>query len=91
MKCYVYVDLDGKLGLRTYKYIMEDNPGFFSQNQGYILKHWKIDTDDNSSLWRFLKYCQDYGIQISVLNNFITQLGLTQEKLREVARNNVAK
>lgn len=90
MKVYAFVDLDGNLGLRNWDYINNDNPGFFIQNRDFIVKHWKIDTEDKSSLWRFLKYCTDFKIDKDKVLNFLKQLGIepTKEKMSDIAHAN---
>jgi len=79
MKAYVYIDLDSRLSLRTAEYIDTVDPGFFLNNSHYIIKYWKVDTDDKHSLWRMMKYCKDYKINLTEFRNILMQLGVISE------------
>ena len=56
---YAYLDLDTKLIYKTQRYIDEVDPGFFTQNRSFILRHWKFNTEDRSSMVRLITAVQD--------------------------------
>lgn len=70
MKGYVYLDLDNVLVYKPLEYIESDNPYFFSQNQHLIVKKWKFDTEDFSSMETLYRSFADLKIDVSRVLDF---------------------
>lgn len=79
---YAYADLDGNVVYKVASYIEEMNPGFFSQNRHLIVKHWKFDTDDTSSMIRMFRGFMDVGVRKSSSSDFIKSINYDMTKLK---------
>jgi hypothetical protein len=76
MKGYVYLDLDGDLNYKTWEYINDDNPGFFSTNRHLILKSWLFDTENKVLFNNMLQGFTDTGIKQPTIMNLFRILGI---------------
>lgn len=76
MKGYVYMDLDGNLNYKTWEYINDDNPGFFSTNKHLILKFWPFDTEDKALYNNMLQGFTNLGIKQPTIMDLFKTLGI---------------
>lgn len=80
---YGYLDLDSRFIHKTQDYIENVDPGFFSKNRVYILKHWKFDTEDRSSMIRMLREASDLDTPESTIRLFLRSIDYDLSKLAE--------
>jgi hypothetical protein len=76
LKGFVYLDVDGRLVHKTYEYITTENPGFWSDNEGYILQKWEFDTENRSSIVTLLKQLQSLQVDPDVVRAFRQSIGI---------------
>lgn len=76
------MDLDGNVVYKVENYIDNINPGFFSQNRHLIIKHWKFNTDDPSSMLAMFRSLNDLQVRISSTNSFISSIGYDMTRLK---------
>lgn len=79
---YAYADLDGNVVHKVASYIDNINPGFFGQNRHLIIKHWKFDTEDHSSMIRMFRGFMDSGVRKSSSGDFIKAIGYDMTNLK---------
>ena len=84
-KFYVFLDVDGNLGSRTSQYIEKDEPGFWSNNQGFFLRVWKVDVGDLDSCYRLLKGFASLKLPTAKVNELCSSIGIKMEEVREYA------
>lgn len=71
MKGYAYLDLDNNLVYKPAEYIDSDNPYFFIQNSHLVVKKWKFDTQDFTSMENMLRSFTDLKIDVSRTLEFL--------------------
>lgn len=86
MKGYAYLDLDNNVVYRVASYIDEDNPGFFAQNSHLIIKHWKFDTDNSSSMLVLFRNLNDLAVPNTKVKIFIDCIGYDMKKLKDASK-----
>jgi hypothetical protein len=77
---YCYLDLDGHVTYKTENYISSIDPGFFSNNRHLIVKYWKFDTDDRSSMVRLMRDFTDLKLQVTSVENFFRSINFVPKK-----------
>lgn len=71
---YAYLDIDNYIVYKTQQYIEEVDPGFFSKNSHFIVRRWKFDTDDISSIRRMIIAFADLELQNSRIMDFFKSI-----------------
>lgn len=84
MRGYAFLDLDSNVVYKVADYIENHDPGFFSTNRPFILKHWQFDTSDIDSMWRMFRGMQDMAAQRESVNNFIKTINFDMNRLKDV-------
>jgi hypothetical protein len=79
---YAYADLDGNVHHKVASYIEEHDPGFFGRHRHLIVKHWRFDTEDVSSMLRMFREFMDIGIRKSSSADFIKSINYDMTKLK---------
>jgi hypothetical protein len=82
MKGYAYLDIDANLVFKDYKYINEDNPFFWKDNAHLLVKWWKFDTEDLSSMRTMLTQFKDLEIKAHIVQPFLEALNFDMSVLK---------
>lgn len=80
---YAYLDMDLNMIHKTQHYIDEIDPGFFSKNRTYVIKHWKFDTEDRSSMTRMLRSAADLGAKDNIIRLFFKSIDYDLNQLKK--------
>jgi hypothetical protein len=82
MRGYVYLDLDRQLVFKPAEYIESDNPYFFSQNSHLIVKKWKFDMSDETSMENMFRNFKDLALPTSSVRDFADSIGFLPKNQR---------
>lgn len=82
MKGYAYVDIDANLVLKNPEYIETDNPLFWRENLHLIIKWWKFDTEDLSSMRTMLTQMKDLQLKAHIVTPFLEAINFDISTLR---------
>lgn len=82
MKAYVYLDIDANLVMKSMEYIATDNPLFFQENFHLIVKWWKFDTEDLSSMRTMLTQMKDLQLKSHIVTPFLEAINFDISRLK---------
>lgn len=86
---YAYLDMDKRMNFKPKEYIAVENPGFWQQNQAYIVKVWPIDTDDIRDMhYIFTQLRDSYKLDSSRLIDFANCINFDMNRLGQYKRDN---
>jgi hypothetical protein len=85
MKGYAFLDNDGNLGHRPASYIEEDNPGFLQDNQHTIIRVWRFDTEDTSSMYSMYSVFKNLKLKSQSVREFSSSINFDTARLSEYA------
>jgi hypothetical protein len=80
MTGYCYLDFDGNITYKTNDYISTVDPGFFNNNKHLIVKYWKFNTEDRSSMIRLMRDFTDLKLQVTPVENFFRSINFVPKK-----------
>lgn len=81
MKGYAYLDVDGLLFYKPAEYIEYDNPGFWKDNEPFILIVWKFDTEDKDSMLRMYTRFKTLKLKTQPVREFSSSINFNVESL----------
>jgi hypothetical protein len=87
MKGYAFIDMDFNLQYRTAEFIEVDNPFFWQQNKDFILRKWKFDTEDLSSMYFMFNQLREIfkgqNASATTVENFCTMIDFNTKLLKD--------
>lgn len=85
MKAYCYLDVEGTLVIKTAEYIEMDNPAFWKINDHFILRVWKFDTEDMSSIHRMFTGFKELKLSADLVKRFADSINIHIPDLKAYA------
>lgn len=82
MRGYAYLDVDGNVFYKQASYIETENPFFWTENAGFVLKWWKFDTDDLVSMRNMLLQLKSYQVRMETVMSFLDSINFDLNRLK---------
>ena len=81
MKGLAFLNADGVLCFRP-KEFLDENPSFVSSNADLIMKAWRFDTEDFSSMYDMFSRIRDLRLSIPEVTAFAKAIGFDISSLK---------
>lgn len=81
MKGLAFLNADGVLCFRTQEFL-DENPSFISANADLIMKAWRFDTQDFSSMYDMFSRIRDLRLSIPEVKAFASAINFDLQSLK---------
>lgn len=76
MKGFVYYDIEGKLIVKNYEFIKNEQPNFFGENKSWVQSYWEFDTEDKLNMKNLFRSFSRLDIPLEKVKFFCEAIGV---------------